>query len=1094
MRPRTARATTNVALVLLVLLCGRVGRTATAAVSTAGRPTSAAAGSQGVSGPLANAPLLLRGRVVRPDGEPIARARIELRPVASRYERGVAELAGALPAPRSSGTSAEDGTFALAVPVAGPWTVTVAAPGFVPMERSLLPLLAAAGLPAVSLEPDSPLRVRIEGPGGEGVAGARVSASDLETEAPAEEIWRPAPVFGLTDRGGDLALPRIAGRSLRLRALAPGELPLVPLLEEVQASEATVRLRLAAGTRCELTLRDVERHPLAALLVGDGEGWALGRSGEDGRVAITVPGWRFSLTVASHDGDLWRELALLFAKGCADGTAAVDLPAPPPAPAGRVVEAASGRALAGALVWPAGDPAAWVRSDASGRYRLRSGSVAEGRELAAVAAGFLTGHGTVGGPAGAAPRAPTLALRAAADLEGSVADGRGHPVARAEVLLAYLGDGPIGARIDREHWRAGAAWSTAGGAFRFTGLPAGALYEVVARLPGVGSCAIARGRLVPGRPRLVLVLRQERGITGRVVDEGGRPIPGARLALSPSWAPPSMSWPVRQLPFLRDGLQRTLSGSDGRFALPDVGASAADLRIRAPGFVPYGRDWIGLSAGRTDLGSIRLSQGVPLRARLGDSGGQPVAGVEVWNLAAVIGGDILRLDDGRPGDPRADWGLLDHAVSDRGGEVAFQVAPENQNVAWLVLCIGGFSPSQEGTSPAELVQIPVWSQTKRLSGWVVDGDGRPIAGAQVEAATALDDHWLQDGISPCALRGGGSAFEARAADRLHRHAETDAQGRFTIGISSQGGWSLTVRAPGFAQASRKIEGVPDPLSDPPLELIMEREAALGGVIATADGAPVAGVRIELSQGGGKAPASAESDGDGRYRIAGLVPGSYVLSLETGSSASSFDAPHEDIELAAGETSRDRRISPSKPLAVDGRVVDAWGRPVGGALVEALEEGRLGAATYSRADGSFGLETTSGADANLDVIHDSSGFAREPGLCEAHDGVISGVVLGVSPRVTIRGRLAGLSREELERAQVGAWVGIFEHFGFYRLGAVSPDGSYRIEGLYPDEWQITARVADRSVDASVTATRERREVEADLVFAKPAEHDRPAGAP
>ena len=83
------------------------------------------------------ATLRIDGRAVDADGQPVAGARVELRPVLSRYEMGVREADGMGESPpEAEAASGADGGFSLAAPRSGMWTVTARIPPVSPLHNS----------------------------------------------------------------------------------------------------------------------------------------------------------------------------------------------------------------------------------------------------------------------------------------------------------------------------------------------------------------------------------------------------------------------------------------------------------------------------------------------------------------------------------------------------------------------------------------------------------------------------------------------------------------------------------------------------------------------------------------------------------------------------------------------------------------------------------------------------------------------------------------------------------------------------------------------------------------------------------------------
>ncbi|HYG61422.1 MAG TPA: carboxypeptidase-like regulatory domain-containing protein, partial [Thermoanaerobaculia bacterium] len=120
------------------------------------------------------APVPIGGRIVDPDGRPVRGASVELGPVPDAFGWSELRLHGKiLPEPVARAASRDDGRFEIAAPAPGMWQVIVAARGFVPRIYYLLPAFEATELPLLEMTRDVPLRVRVLGPQGKPVDGAR---------------------------------------------------------------------------------------------------------------------------------------------------------------------------------------------------------------------------------------------------------------------------------------------------------------------------------------------------------------------------------------------------------------------------------------------------------------------------------------------------------------------------------------------------------------------------------------------------------------------------------------------------------------------------------------------------------------------------------------------------------------------------------------------------------------------------------------------------------------------------------------------------------------------------------------------------------
>src|SRR6185369_7061051 len=118
-------------------------------------------------------------------------------------------------------------------------------------------------------------------------------------------------------------------------------------------------------------------------------GWKAG-SDERGRASICAPAGRDLSLIFESRGIPFGKGTLRPARA-EDVSPAVFQLADPPTASGKVVDAATRRPLAGALVWPEGHPAAFVRAAADGSWTVAISTAADGRDgrVRAAAPGYL---------------------------------------------------------------------------------------------------------------------------------------------------------------------------------------------------------------------------------------------------------------------------------------------------------------------------------------------------------------------------------------------------------------------------------------------------------------------------------------------------------------------------------------------------------------------------------------------------------------------------------------------------------------------------------------------------------------------------------
>ena len=375
--------------------------------------------------------------------------------------------------------------------------------------------------------------------------------------------------------------------------------------------------------------------------------------------------------------------------------------------------------------------------------------------------------------------------------------------------------------------------------------------------------------------------------------------------------------------------------------------------------------------GRTDAGGNYAARGLPA----GNASLVVVPEVElprnVLDVALVAGTRVVRdvvVDEGlgatgvvrdavtkRPieGAEVSSWAFLHKtARTDASGRYRLTGLRERP-VPSLAARAKGYGPSEIAApqlSARQYVADFELAPGRGAHGRVVDAEGRAIAGAYVAAfgsALGADQRDEQDDVHP---------------------TRTDAAGRFSItDLHAHARHFLFVRASGHADAF-----VPFPnseSSEPALDLgtiVLARPSSLEGVVvASSDGAPLAGVIVELhldvdvetatSPWTGRSPFAAsfrgiQTDARGRFAIADLAAGRHDLRFYR---PGLVVLEGVRVELAAGETKRDLVFTMKTDGAIVGRVLDPWGNGIEGATVS-VDSGASHARAQSERDGAFAL--------------------------------------------------------------------------------------------------------------------------------------------
>ncbi|MBL8917590.1 MAG: carboxypeptidase regulatory-like domain-containing protein [Myxococcaceae bacterium] len=296
------------------------------------------------------------------------------------------------------------------------------------------------------------------------------------------------------------------------------------------------------------------------------------------------------------------------------------------------------------------------------------------------------------------------------------------------------------------------------------------------------------------------------------------------------------------------------------------------------------------------------------------------------------------------------------------------------------------SAEQPLTAPAKDVTV-VLDAGGSISGRVVDGQGRPVAGAEVVGVPAMLEDLLKE------LEGGSSK------------TTTDAQGQFLVPGLLAGRWVLAVTGNSLPTTPSDVVVLQPGQHRQGLVIIVEAKVDLSGVVLDERKQPVPGARVRWDPVDEEAamsallldavqgrmddalrfmPSPAFSDADGRFELKGLP----VSELKLDVSAAGF----RDAELEATRGSRVQVTLQRVGGRVKGRVLDEGGRP--------MPRFEVNGTDFASGDGRFEVMAWSRDD---DVRVRATGYATttKPVTMDAPEKDVGDITLtkGKSVRVT-----------------------------------------------------------------------------------------------
>jgi hypothetical protein len=459
--------------------------------------------------------------------------------------------------------------------------------------------------------------------------------------------------------------------------------------------------------------------------------------------------------------------------------------------------------------------------------------------------------------------------------------------------------------------------------------------------------------------------------------------------------------------------------------------------VTARGYLPFGPEWGQSPIRLTTVPGQRISDIVlaltPEAELLGtvqDLEGRPVAGARVRVLTGRGGESVL-------------FPTSERYTSDARGEFRFH-APEAATVEArhpahasaraevtpsvvlsrrLVLVLG----KRESASAAPLGEA--------LAGRVVDGGGTAVAGALVSVVSAA------------------SAWPRRYGDELGYEAVTDAEGRFSVEGLEAGTYDVTARLMGLAPGELRdvVAGRKD------LVLTLARGTTLAGTVRdAASGRPLPSFTLAVFTKRGPLQRDAFAqlsfiDAQGRYEVAGVPAGSYVVEVAAHGYAPS-EASVEVAKGASGPVTADFALS--RGATMTGRVVEEGSNlPLERASLSLEGLGTSGGALSLRYDaltdaqGNFTLDGLPTGEVSLFVSADKH-----------HSRVVSGITVrpGATPPRTIELRKTEEGEEpQVELVGIGAVLAargdalvlgeVMPGGGAAEAGLVTGDGIVRIDG-------------------------------------------------
>jgi hypothetical protein len=377
------------------------------------------------------------------------------------------------------------------------------------------------------------------------------------------------------------------------------------------------------------------------------------------------------------------------------------------------------------------------------------------------------------------------------------------------------------------------------GAFVFDKL-VGRPYTLVARA-GAGVAGPVTAKLTAKSDPVVLRLVAGGAVTVTTVDRAGKAVGAAVVELRGF------------------DVQTSSAGADGKTAFPMVVPGRYDVVATAPGFAPSFASVL-VQTAPVEV-NVVLIPGAPVSGRVVSAAGQPVAdaivvfsGASDWNV---------RADERRDGERTGADGTFTFAALPAGSFRFVARHPAHAPGTSSIVTLDG-STEQKG------VEIRM-SEGATVSGIVVDGAGAPVASARVRIGVASRG---MIGVEP-------------------RQVFSADDGTFTVAGLPRKPLEAVALAESGSSETRPVDASQGDVAD--VRLTIDITGTIAGIVVDKQGEPLEGVQVGAApdfRSGGFDPQAFRlrgfpqelTDAGGRFELAGLAPGAYMVRASRSTAA------------------------------------------------------------------------------------------------------------------------------------------------------------------------------------------------------------------
>ncbi len=966
------------------------------------------------------------------------------------------------PVPVARTVTDDTGEFRLDAPSHGLWIIQVRAPGFIPLEMLLSPLLDSEELPATKMIRDTGLTVRVLGSSGGGVPQALVIANSQSFAQ--EDPWMPARRAGLTSAEGVILLPAGAKESLTISISAKDYGFLKK--KEVHGPSVTFRLTSGAPSTLEVFGKDDQPVPGASVQFGSSN-HPFGLTDDAGRIRLnTNPNEKIAFTVTTRDERKYSgqfQIKTDFSKPVRiilNDTSVLN---------GKILNRENRAPIAGALVWTTNARWNTVVSAKDGTFSLKIPYGA--KYLNAAAPGFTMYQNydlQFAEPQGIY----TIVLQPEAQLLGTLLNPHNEPVSGAEVELLSRSARYRFSSVELKQKQTTGEDGT---------------FDIVVKRTGFSEKKLEEFAIPPREP-LSIILEPASNVSGIVLDSSEQPVADASVQL--------LKRVVRGTRTLNVFQQSESSKNDGTFEFRNISPDRYALAVSAAGWQDYEMEGVEVPQGK-DVNDLRitLSPEAVLEGTVMMSDGEAAIGANVKTASE----ELRRY---RPGVSQA-W------TDGSGNYVLHGLKPGKVNI-----------DASHQEAPRQVKEIDLKPGLNRLdfqlesgypiSGRTQDESGAPVSSVRISlyypgrsgesSATSAEDgtfliksvpngeHSLEvekegyvtvsedlrvqvngapvEGLTIALKKGSiiqgqilGLSMEKLPLVYVEGYCKTseayattkvDYQGMYRLNDISAGKWEVSAGVTGGGASVSKSIVIEPGMTEAQLDLEFSKGITLDGTVLSGD-SPVSNAWVRINGKETQSWASTTSGPDGSFHLEGLAKGKHRLIVSNWQEGWDHE---EELDLLQD----DQKITVQIPSnRVSGIVFDAQDRSLLPGVTISLLAGNTNPATRwsggSITDSAGHFVVKNAVPGSWMLTAKKEGYAAHNQAITVEDkGEISGIEFLLQPTggITLEIRdVLGLPKESVTIAVVNP-AGQILSVGTY---SSQGNGRFRISTIPSGTWEL-----------------------------------------